>query len=103
MLEFDYSANAHFAEKLTISLEQTTMISLDDRLGKVADHFNRMKTIGPAKCNPSVDKQNDRKDNKNKGDKSAVANQAISNSATSSENISSVNSLIWSLLHDSVA
>jgi hypothetical protein len=44
-----------------------------------------MKTIGPAKCNPSVDKQNDGKDNKKKSDKSALANPAISDSATSSE------------------
>jgi hypothetical protein len=67
---------------LTISLEQITT-SLDDVLIKVADYYNSMKASGPAKCNPSVDKQNDGKDNKKKGDK--TANPAISDGATNSE------------------
>ncbi len=60
-------------------------MSLDDLLIKAADHYNRMEAIGPAKCNPSVDKQPDGKDNKKNGYKSAVADPAISDSATSSE------------------
>ncbi len=59
-------------------------MSLDDVLIKVADRYNPMKAVGPAKCNPSADKQHNGKDNKKKGDKSAVANPAISGGATTS-------------------
>jgi hypothetical protein len=76
--------SAHLAEQLTVSLEQTTIISLDDVLSKVTDHYNSMKTIRPAKCNPSVDKKIEGKDKKEKGNKSAAANPVISNSAISS-------------------
>jgi hypothetical protein len=69
MLEFDYMANASFAEQLTASLEQTPTYSSDDILSKVVDHYNSMKAIGPAKCNPSEDKQLYGKDSKKKGDK----------------------------------
>ena len=75
---FEYPVNAYFAAQLQEQLERSSVeYSLDDVLSKIIEHHNRMKQIGPAKCDSATVKQGDGKDSKKKGDKSATANPAL--------------------------
>ena len=74
----DYPVNVYFATQQQELIERSSAeYSLDNVLSKVIEHHNRMKQIGPAKCDSALDKQSDGKDNKKKGDKSATANPAL--------------------------
>jgi hypothetical protein len=57
----------HILLQLTERLD-TIAYSLEDVLSKIVDHYNRMKQIGPTKCDAPADKQNDGKDTKKRGD-----------------------------------
>jgi hypothetical protein len=82
---YDFSANAYFAAQLQEQLERSSVeYSLDDVLSKIIEHHNRMKQIGPAKCDSASVKQSDGKDSKKKGDKSVIANPALKSDMESS-------------------
>jgi hypothetical protein len=76
--------NSYFAAQAELFECSSTANTLDDVLCKVVDHHNRIKLIGPVKCDSSADKKSDGKDNKKEGDKSAVANPVIREGDTSS-------------------
>ncbi len=53
----DYPVNAYFAAQLQDLVERSSVeYSLDDVLSKIIEHHNRMKQIGPAKCDSPTDK-----------------------------------------------
>ncbi len=64
----DYPVNAYFSAQQQEQLECCSAeYSLDDVLSKIIEHHNRMKQIGPAKCDPVPGKQGDCKEIKKKG------------------------------------
>ena len=81
----NYPVNVYFAAQQQELLEHSSAEhSLDDVLSKIIEHHNRMKQIGPAKCDSATVKQSDGKDSKKKGDKSATANPALKSDIESS-------------------
>ena len=80
----DYPVNAYFAAQLQDLVERSSVeYSLDDVLSKIIEHHNRMKQIGPAKCDSPTDKSSEGKDSKKKSDKQ-TANPAFRSGAEGS-------------------